>query len=74
VFGGPDFIVHYRNGHRTSCVMAVFEATADDHAGRPDGDELVELRFMSRAEYRGIALARCVPIVLDAIFDARSSY
>jgi ADP-ribose pyrophosphatase YjhB (NUDIX family) len=28
VFGGPDFIIEYQNGHRTSDVMAVFDATS----------------------------------------------
>ena len=30
--------------------MAVFEAVAKNHEGRPDGQELLELRFVSAKE------------------------
>ena len=53
--------------------MAVFGATALDDAGRPDGEEVLELRFMSAEECRSVALARWVPIVLAAIFNAGTS-
>ena len=69
VFGGPDFVVHYRNGHRTSYVMAVFEATADDDAGQPDGHEVLELRSMSREECRAVTLAGWMPEVLEVVFS-----
>jgi len=72
VFGGPDFIVHYRNGDRTSYVMSVFEATATDHVGQPDGHELLELRFMTAEECADVALARWMPPVLDAVFKGRT--
>ena len=67
VFGGPDFIVHYRNGHRTSYVMSVFAATAGEGAGQPDGQELLELRFMSAEEWKVAPLAKWVPTVLNAM-------
>ena len=68
VFGGPDFIVHYRNGDRTSYVMSVFEAVAEDDRATPDGREVMELRYVSRAERDGFRVARWMPEVLDAIF------
>jgi 8-oxo-dGTP pyrophosphatase MutT (NUDIX family) len=77
IFGGPDFIVHYRNGHRTSYVMSVFEAVLDGkHQPRPDNGELLELRYVSDVESRSLPLARWVPEVLSAVFQdqARSSF
>lgn len=71
VFGGPDFIVHYRNGHRTSYVMTVFEAVADDTTATPDGGEIVEVRYVSRRERGGLRIAGWMPEVLDAIFLER---
>ena len=65
VFGGPDFIVHYRNGHRTSYVMTVFEARTEEQLGRPDGHEVLELRFMSADECKSVSLARWIPTVPD---------
>ena len=73
VFGGPDFIVHYRNGHRTSYVMTVFEARTEEQLGRPDGYEVLELRFMSAEECKSVSLARWIPTVLDAIFTGAPS-
>jgi len=69
VFGGPDFIVHYRNGHRTSYVMAVFEATAEGQGGQPDEQEVVELRFLSEEQCRAVTLARWMPQVLEVVFS-----
>ena len=40
VFGGPEFVVEYRNQHRTSYVMAVFGAELDTGTAQPDGVEL----------------------------------
>ena len=37
VFGGPEFVVRYRNGHRTSYVATVFEAALIEGSMRPDG-------------------------------------
>src|SRR5688572_27817972 len=63
VFGGPDFLVRYRNGDYASYIVAVFEATATDHAGEPHPSELLKLRFMSAEECARAPLAPWMPIV-----------
>jgi 8-oxo-dGTP pyrophosphatase MutT (NUDIX family) len=68
VFGGPEFIVHYRNGHRTSYVMAVFEATTRGGKSRLDASEVLEVRFVSEIEARVLPTAPWVPEVLRAVF------
>jgi 8-oxo-dGTP pyrophosphatase MutT (NUDIX family) len=68
VFGGPEFVVHYRNGHRTSYVMAVFEAEHGGGTLHPDGAEVLELRFVSEAEAAVLPKAPWVPEVLQAVF------
>jgi 8-oxo-dGTP pyrophosphatase MutT (NUDIX family) len=73
VFGGPEFIVRYRNGHRTSYVTTVFEARCEGGEPRPDGVELLELRFVSEAEAASLPLARWVPEVLQAVFHSSAS-
>ena len=67
VFGGPDFIVRYRNGDRTSYVMVVFEARSDAGTLRPDEKELVELRFTAASEWESLPLAAWVSEVLNAV-------
>jgi hypothetical protein len=50
VFGGPDFIIEYQNGHRTSDVMAVFDATSRPRGTLcPDGIEPVSRAWPHRA-------------------------
>jgi hypothetical protein len=68
VFGGPHYVVHYRNGDRTSYVSSVFEAVIESGEIRPDGSELRELRFVTESESADLALAPWVAEVLAAIF------
>jgi 8-oxo-dGTP pyrophosphatase MutT (NUDIX family) len=68
VFGGPEFIVHYRNGHRTSYVMTVFEAALDGGSPQADSTELLELRYVSEEDIRGLETASWVNEVLEAVF------
>jgi ADP-ribose pyrophosphatase YjhB (NUDIX family) len=68
VFGGPEFVVQYRNGHRTSYVMTVYEAALVSGTGRPDALELLELRFASEAEVRTLRTPSWMAEVLPALF------
>jgi ADP-ribose pyrophosphatase YjhB (NUDIX family) len=75
VFGGPEFVVNYRNGDRTSYVMAVFEAESTGGAEHPDDAEVLEIRFVTESEAAALPKAAWVPEVLEAIFrrqDARA--
>lgn len=67
VFGGPDFVVQYRNGDRTSYVMAVFEARARAGEARADGVELLELRFAGAGEWDALPCAAWTRAVLRAL-------
>ena len=71
VFGGPDFIIRYRNGDETSYVMVVFEAVtgADADHPKPDGIELLELRWVSAEDSSVLSLACWVPEVLQAVLS-----
>jgi 8-oxo-dGTP pyrophosphatase MutT (NUDIX family) len=73
VFGGPEFVVRYRNGDRTSYVMAVFEAAVRQGRARPDGGELLELRFVTKEEAAALPAAAWMNEVLAAVFTARTS-
>jgi ADP-ribose pyrophosphatase YjhB (NUDIX family) len=68
IFGGPEFVIHYRNGHRTSYVMAVFEAEQGGGTVDPDGVEVLEARFVTEAEAALLPTASWVPEVLQAVF------
>jgi 8-oxo-dGTP pyrophosphatase MutT (NUDIX family) len=68
VFGGPEFIVRYRNGDRTSYVTATFEATLTGGSSSPDSTELLELRFVNQEEARDLPTASWVGEVLESVF------
>jgi ADP-ribose pyrophosphatase YjhB (NUDIX family) len=68
VFGGPEFVIDYRNGDRTSYVMAVFEAEHLDGAQHPDGVEVLEVRFVTESDAAALPKARWVPEVLETVF------
>jgi ADP-ribose pyrophosphatase YjhB (NUDIX family) len=70
VFGGPEFIVQYRNGDRTSYVMTVFAAAHEGGQTRPDLAEVLEIRFVSEEEAKSLPTALWVKEVLEALFDA----
>jgi ADP-ribose pyrophosphatase YjhB (NUDIX family) len=55
VFGGPEFWVTYPNGDLTYCTTIVFEARMTGGTLRPDGDEIRQLRFFTKAECDVIA-------------------
>jgi ADP-ribose pyrophosphatase YjhB (NUDIX family) len=73
VFGGPEHIVRYRNGHRASYITATFEATPGSGDPRPDSTEVLELRFVTEDEARELPKASWVPEVLDAVFHGGST-
>ena len=72
VFGGPHYIVNYRNGDRTSYISSVFEATIAGGHVRAEESEIRELRFVSEAEALALEVAPWIPEVLSAVFAETS--
>ena len=50
VYGGPEFHITYRNGDQVSYLMIVFEARVVAGLARPDGEEILDLRYAGRDE------------------------
>ena len=69
VFGGPEHVVQYRNGDRTSYVTSAFEARIEHGDMHPDASELRELRFVSHREASGMSLSAWLPEILTAVFS-----
>jgi len=74
LFGGPEFVVQYRNGDRTSYVMAVFEAEHGGGSPRVDQSEVLEVRFVTEAEAAGLPQAQWLAEVLRAVFNRGHSH
>ena len=72
VYGGPEFIVTYRNGDQTSYLMVVFEGKVVAGQPRPDGIETVDVCYFSREEARAAATPGWLDEILDDVFANRT--
>jgi 8-oxo-dGTP pyrophosphatase MutT (NUDIX family) len=56
VMGGPEFRVHYANGHEVSYVSVVYNARISSGAPTPDNDEIRDVRWFGLDELDGADL------------------
>ena len=69
VYGGEELVVDYANGDRASYVGTIFRGRIFGGQLRADAEEILEVRFISRAELMELPHARWLEIALDAIFS-----
>jgi 8-oxo-dGTP pyrophosphatase MutT (NUDIX family) len=70
VYGGSELVVDYVNGDRASYVGVIFRGRIIAGELRADAEEILEVRYVSRAELIERPHARWMDIALDAIFSA----
>jgi 8-oxo-dGTP pyrophosphatase MutT (NUDIX family) len=68
VYGGPEFLVRYGNGDEASYLMIVFEARPIGGTPRPDGVEVLEVRYFREDEVKALDLSPWMPEVLPDVF------
>ena len=73
VYGGPEFVVTYRNGDRTSYLMVAFEGRPVGGEPRPDGVEALDARYFTREEMRAVAKLDWLDEILEDVFANRPS-
>ncbi len=69
VYGGDDLVIHYANGDIASYVGTIFRARAVGGELRPDGVEILDLKYYSRAEIEQLPHAKWISCAMDAIFS-----
>ncbi len=69
VYGGPDYIIEYSNGDRTSYVTIVFKSRTVGGEPGPKDDECVEVGYFSRDEISNLDTAHWVDVLLPDIFE-----
>jgi len=69
VYGGRELIVDYVNGDRTSYVGAVFRGRVVGGQMRADGEEILELRYVSKEELKTLPHASWLDFAGDAVFS-----
>jgi 8-oxo-dGTP pyrophosphatase MutT (NUDIX family) len=69
VYGGPELFVDYANGDRAAYIGTVFRGRIIGGAPRPDGVEILELRYFDQNELRRIPHARWLDSAWEALFS-----
>lgn len=73
VFGGTSCTATYANGDQVAWVSTVFAAQPIGGTLRPDGEETLEARYVSRDEARSLRCKPHVQLVLDAAFSGQQN-
>ncbi len=68
VYAGPEFVVRYENGDRTAYVSVVFDARCTAGEPRPDGDEVLEVRWCGPADAAALPLPPWMDEALRDVF------
>jgi 8-oxo-dGTP pyrophosphatase MutT (NUDIX family) len=71
VFGGPEFRINYPNSDVASYTVAVFEARPIEGKARPDGVEVIALRFFSRDEAAALPMSAGTRLMVAEAFGRR---
>lgn len=73
VYGGPEFVVEYSNGDRTSYVMTVFEGRVTGGRLNPVDDEITEATYFPAYQVAGLSVQAWVRTVLPVVFKRGES-
>jgi len=73
VYGGKELLVDYVNGDQASYVGTIFRGHVIGGTLRADAQEILDVRYVARAELAELPHARWLDIALDAIYSQRAS-
>jgi len=69
VFHGPEFRVRYENGDEVAYVISIFECRYLGGEPRPDGEEILEARWVAPSELPALRLSGWARGVLPQLTD-----
>jgi len=69
VFGGPDLVIHYKNGDAASYVATVFRGKVIGGEARADGVEILDLGYFSREALLTLPHPKWMDLVIGSIFS-----
>ena len=69
VYGGPELIIDYPNGDRTAYVGTIFRGRIAGGSVRPDGEEILDVRYFTREELPRIRHARWMDTAMPVLFS-----
>jgi len=69
VYGGPDLIVDYPNGDQAAYIGTIFRGRVLGGIMRPDGSEILDVRYFKREELVRLGHSRWMDRCLDVLFS-----
>jgi ADP-ribose pyrophosphatase YjhB (NUDIX family) len=69
VLGGPDLIVDYPNGDQAAYIATVFRGRVTGGTLRPDGSEVLDVRYFTRDELASARHSKWMDRCMDALFS-----
>jgi len=69
VYGGTDLMIDYPNGDRAAYIGTIFRGRITGGLMRPDGQEVLELRYFTREEMLGVPRAKWLDTAMPALFE-----
>jgi 8-oxo-dGTP pyrophosphatase MutT (NUDIX family) len=68
VYGGTDLMIDYPNGDRAAYIGTIFRGRITGGTFRPDGQEVLELRYFTAEEIRRVPHAKWLDRAMPALF------
>src|SRR2546421_649871 len=68
VYGGPELIIDYPNGDRAAYIGTIFRGRITGGTLRPDGDEILDVRYFTREEVARTPHSRWMDSAMNALF------
>jgi 8-oxo-dGTP pyrophosphatase MutT (NUDIX family) len=69
VYGGPDLIVDYPNGDQAAYIGTIFRGRVVGGTMKPDGSEILDVRYFKREEVLRVPHSRWMDRCLDLLFE-----
>ena len=69
VYGGPDLIVEYSNGDRAAYIGTIFRGRIVSGTLRPDGSEILDVRYFTREELVRVPHSRWMDRCMDLLYS-----
>ncbi len=68
VFGGPDLIIDYPNGDRSSYIATIFRGRILEGTPKPDGEEILDVRYFTREELVEAPRSKWMDTAMSVLF------
>ena len=69
VYGGPDLLVDYANGDQASYIATIFRGRRISGTLRPDGSEILEVRYFTREELAPVPHSKWMDSCMELLFS-----